>query len=204
MLKQFAGAALALCLTGLLAGEAMAQTAPPTRIRGTIAALEGQKLTVNNRDGQKQEITLADNVTVVSVKKVELASIAAGSYIGTATRAGAGGAMQAIEVHVFPEAMRGANEGHSPWDLEPGSMMTNGTISGVAAAPAGRELTVTYKDGSKTIHVPPETPVVTFAPAEKADLKPGAPVFLAATKNAEGQFTAARVTVGKDGVAPPM
>ena len=209
MLKRIPGAAMALCLVGLMAGQAIAQTAtpnpaPPTRIRGTVASLAGQTLTVNSRDGQKLEITLADNVTVATVKKADLASITAGSYIGTATRAGAGGTLQAIEVLVFPEAMRGANEGHFPWDLEPGSMMTNGTVSGVAAAPAGRELTVTYKDGSKTVHVPPEAPVVTFGPAEKADLKPGAPVFLAAAKNAEGKLTAARVTVGKDGVAPPM
>ena len=201
---MFKRVALALCLTGLFAGAALAQTAPPTRIRGTIAAFAGQTLTVDSRDGQKIEVTLADNVTVATVKKVELNAIAAGSYIGTATRTGAGGAMQAIEVLVFPEAMRGASEGHFPWDLEPGSMMTNGTISGTAAAPAGRELTVTYKDGSNTVHVPASTPIVTFAPAEKADLKPGARVFFSATKNPEGRLTAARVTVGKDGVDPPM
>ena len=200
MFKSLAAAALALCV----AGSAMAQTAPPTRIRGTIVGLSGQTLTVNSRDGQKMEIVLADPVTVVTVKKIELSSIAAGSYIGTATRNGADGKPQAIEVLVFPEAMRGAGEGHYAWDLEPGSMMTNGNIDGVTAAPVGRDLMVSYKGEKIAIHVPADVPLVTFAPAEKADLKVGAPVFLAATKAADGHLTAARVTVGKDGVAPPM
>ncbi|MEI7712451.1 MAG: hypothetical protein WCI94_13520 [Rhodospirillales bacterium] len=204
MFQRLTGAAMALCFIGVLSAQALAQTAPPTRIRGTIAAFVGQTLTIDSRDGQKLEVALADNVTVATVKKVELASIAAGSYIGTATRTGAGGKLQAIEVLVFPEAMRGAGEGHYAWDLEPGSMMTNGTIDGVTAAAVGRELTVSYKGGNVSVYVPPDAPVVTFAPAEKGDLKPGAPVFLSAAKNAEGRFTAARVTVGKDGVAPPM
>ena len=200
MFKSLFAAALALCL----AGSALAQTAPTVRIRGTVAALSGQTLTVNGRDGQKVEIALADTLTVVTVKKVDLASIVAGSYIGTATRTGADGKPQAIEVLVFPEAMRGAGEGHYAWDLEPGSMMTNGNIDGVTAAAVGRDLTVSYKGEKITVHVPADVPVVTFAPAEKADLKVGAPVFLTATKAADGHMTAARVTVGKDGVAPPM
>ena len=83
-------------------------------------------------------------------------------------------------------------------------MMTNGNIDGVTAAAVGRDLTVSYNGEKITVHVPADVPVVTFAPAEKADLKVGAPVFLTATKAADGHMTAARVTVGKDGVAPPM
>ena len=114
MFKRLTGATLALCFSGFVVGQTWAQTAPPTRIRGTIASVAGQTLTINSRDGQKLEVTLADNVTVVTVKKVELASIAAGSYIGTATRTGADGKLNALEVLVFPEAMRGASEGHFP------------------------------------------------------------------------------------------
>ncbi len=188
----------------LLGASAWAQTAPPTRIRGTIASLDGQVLSINARDGQKVDVRLNDPLTVATVKNVPLSSVAPGSYIGTATRTGTGGSLNAIEVLVFPEAMRGAGEGHYAWDLEPGSMMTNGTVSGVVEASAGRELTINFKGASNTVKVTPDAPVVTFAPAERADLKPGAPVFLSATKNAEGQFVTGRVTVGKDGVAPPM
>jgi len=183
---------------------AIAQTAPPTRVRGTVAALEGNTLTVNSRDGQKLEIMLKDGFAVASVKKVELSSIEPNSFIGTATRTGADGKLTAIEVLVFPEALRGTGEGFYPWDLEPGSMMTNGTVKGAVTAASGRELTIGFKDSSNTVYVPPSAPVVTFAPATRDDLKPGAPVFVVATKDAEGKLAAARVTVGKDGVAPPM
>ncbi len=194
--------ALAACLLGATA--ALAQTAPPTRIRGTIAAIEGQTMTVNTREGNKLDVTLNDPLTVSTVKKVELASITPGTYVGIATRTGANGEAQALEVLVFPETMRGAGEGHYPWDLEPGSMMTNGTVDATVQATSGRELSVVYKGTTGKIVVPPNAPIVTFAPAERADLKPGAPVFFSAVKTADGKLTASRVTVGKDGVAPPM
>ncbi len=195
--------ALALA-TSLCALGALAQSTPPKRIRGTIAALDGNLLSVNTREGTKAEILLNDPLTVSTVKKVDLGDIKPGSYVGIATRTGPGGEQQALEILVFPDAMRGAGEGHYPWDLEPGSMMTNGTVTGAVEATSGRELSLSYKGGSDKIVVPAGAPIVTFAPAERADLKPGAPVFCIATKNAEGKLSAGRVTVGKDGVAPPM
>ena len=202
MLARLLPAALAGCLFSV---AAIAQTtAPPTRIRGTIAAVEGQTLTIATREGPKVDVMLNDPLTVATVKKVDLASIAPGTYVGVATRNGANGEMQAIEVLVFPDSMRGAGEGHYAWDLEPGSMMTNGTVSGAVQATSGRELSLSFKGGSNKIVVPPDAPIVTFAPAERADLKPGAPVMFGATKNADGKLAASRVTVGKDGVAPPM
>jgi hypothetical protein len=191
-------------LMSSIGATARAQTAPPMRIRGTISAVDGNRLTVDSRTGEKLEVTLNDPLTVTTVKKVDLASIEPNAYVGIASKTAADGTLTALEVLVFPEAMRGAGEGHYGWDLEPGSMMTNGTVKGAVTGTTGRELSVAYKDGNKTIVVPVATPVVTFAPAERADLKPGAPVFFSATKNAEGKLTAGRVTVGKDGVAPPM
>jgi hypothetical protein len=201
MLARLLPLALAACLC---ATAAIAQNAPPTRIRGTIAALEGQTLSVNTREGTKVDVLLNDPLTVATVKKVDLADIKPGSYVGIAARTAAGGEMQAIEVLVFPDAMRGAGEGNYPWDLEPGSMMTNGTVTGAVTATAGRELSLSFKGGDNKIVVPAGVPIVTFAPAERSDLKPGAPVMFGATKNAAGKLAAGRVTVGKDGVAPPM
>jgi anti-sigma factor RsiW len=194
-------AALAACLVSL---TAVAQTAPPTRVRGTITAVDAHMMTVKARNGQTLEIRLNDPLTVSAVKNVDPASIGAGTYVGVATRPGPNGSLTAIEVLVFPEATRGAGEGHYNWDLEPGSMMTNGSVSGEVNAASGHDLSITYKGGSNTVTVPPNTPVVTFIPAERADLKAGATVFLGAAKNPEGQLTASRVTVSKDGVAPPM
>ena len=176
----------------------------PTRIRGTIEKVEAHAMTVKTRSGDKMEITLVDPLGVLTVKKVDLAAIGSGNYVGIATRNAADGTLQALEVLVFPEAMRGAGEGFYAWDLEPGSMMTNGTVNGAVQASSATDLTVNYKDGSKTIQVAKGTPVVTFAPAQRTDVKAGAPVFLGATKGTDGKFSTNRVVVGTEGVAPPM
>ena len=201
MLARLMPLVLAACLA---ATTAIAQNAPPTRIRGTIAGVEGNTLSVTTREGPKVEVMLNDPLTVSTVKKVDLADIKPNTYVGIATRGGANGEMTAIEVLVFPEAMRGAGEGHYPWDLEPGSMMTNGTVTGTVEAMLGRELTLSFKGSSNKIVVPPGVPIVTFAPAERADLTSGVRVMFGATRNAEGKLAARRVTVEKDGVAPPM
>jgi hypothetical protein len=183
---------------------------PPARVRGSITGFAGNVLTVKGRDGETLEITLKDPVTVATVTKVKLADIQANSFIGTATRTGKDGKLTALEVLVFPEAMRGTGEGFYPWDLQPGSMMTNGTVTGAVKSSKGRELTVSYKDKASgtdktnTVYVPPSAPIVTFAPATAADLKPGAKIFCVAVKGPDGKLTAARVTVGTHGVAPPM
>jgi hypothetical protein len=201
VLTRLVPLALAGCL---FAVTAVAQTAPPTRIRGTIDALSGQTLTVTTRDGSKVDITLNDPLSVATVKPLTLDDIKQGTYVGIASKTGADGKAEALEVVVFPEAMRGTGEGHYGWDLQPGSMMTNANVSAAVTGKAGRDLTLTYKDGTQQIAVPPSAPIVTFAPATRTDLKPGAHVMFGATKNADGKLTASRVTVGTNGVNPPM
>jgi hypothetical protein len=224
--RLFLAAGVLLAMTGVTAFAQTAPTAPaaapaapaaatppaapPTRVRGSIAGLAGNVLTVDSRDGQKLQITLKDPVTVRTVTKEKLTAIGPNSFIGTTTRTGADGKLTAIEVHMFPEAMRGTGEGSRPWDLEPGSLMTNATVTGAVKAAKGRELTLSYKDmasgtvKTSTVYVPPSVPIVMFAPATAADLKPGAKVFVIAMKDADGKLTAAGVTVGTHGVAPPM
>jgi hypothetical protein len=135
---------------------------------------------------------------------VPLASIAPGTFIGTAARPAPDGELQAMELLVFPESARGTGEGHYPWDLAPGSTMTNANVEAAVPATSGRELTLAYKGGSVKVRVPPDVPVVTPSPASLADLKPGATVFLSAMRAADGSLSTSRVTVSKDGVAPPM
>jgi hypothetical protein len=183
---------------------AAAPATPPTRIRGTIASVAPDKLTINSRDGKKLEVALTDPLTVVTLKRVPLSSVAEGAYLGIASRSGPKDTRVALEVLVFPEAMRGAGAGNYPWDLQPGSMMTNAPVTGVATAKSGRDLTLTYQGGTATIHVPPKAPVVTFVAATAADLKPGRKVFLAARQDADGHWSTGRVTVGTKGVNPPM
>lgn len=195
--------AAALLLSLLTAAPALAQT-PPTRVRGTIVSLDGQMLTLKGRRGDDIKIKLADNYSVAAVVPITLADIKQGSFIGSAALKQPDGTLKAQEVLVFPEAMRGAGEGHYPWDLTPNSTMTNANVEAVVDGTSGREMSLSYKGGKQKIVVPPNTPVVTFEPGDKAMLKPGAKVFIGAQKAADGSLSAGRVAVGKDGFTPPM
>ena len=183
----------------------VAQTPPPpTRIRGTIAAIDGLMLTIATREGPLVKVALDEKYVVAAPRKLTLADIKPNSYIGTAAVPTADGGLTALEVVVIPEAGRGSGEGHYPWDLAPQAMMTNANVDAVVEANAGRTLTLSYKGGSVKVTVPENVPIVAFGPAERSDLKAGAKVFVAAGKNAEGGFVSNRVLVEKDGVAPPI
>ncbi len=191
----------------LSAATAMAQ-GTPTRVRGTISAIDGKTVTVATREGTTAVIKLADNWAVALVAPVALADIKPNSFVGVASL-GNDANRTALEVLVFPEAARGSNEGHYPWDLQPESMMTNATVSTVDAGSDGQTLKLAFKDkagvaGTQTIKVKPGTPVVTFQPGTQADAKVGAKVFVGASKAADGTLSAGRLNVGKDGLTPPM
>jgi hypothetical protein len=199
---------LAVCAAALLAligtlSAAVAQS-PPTRLRGTISAIDGKTATIATREGSNVTVNLADNWVVLMVSPVSVNDIKENSFVGIASMKGPDGKLNALEVLVFPEAARGTGEGHYPWDLQPESMMTNATVATVASASDGQTLGLKYKEGTQTVHVKPGTPIVTFAQGDRSDAKPGAKVFLGATKGADGSLTAARILVGKDGLTPPM
>jgi len=198
---------LVACVSAFVVSIAVSTTmaqSPPTRLRGSIAAIDGKTATIATREGASVKVNLADNWGVLVVSPVGVADIKEGSFVGIASLKGPDGKLQALEVLVFPEAARGSNEGHYPWDLQPESMMTNATVATVVTAGQGRHLTLRYKDGTQAIEVKPGTPIVTFAPGDRADAKVGAKVFLGAAKGPDGSLTAARLLVGKDGFAPPM
>ena len=182
-----------------------AQAATPMRIRGTITALEGNLLSVKSRDGKDLKINLADNLTVSGTKAITMADIKPGDYVGSTTMKRPDGALVALEVHLFPAALRGVvPEGHMPWDLEPGSMMTNATLVAAVQAAGGREITLQYKDGSQKILVPEGTPMATSVPGDRSLLVPGAYVFMVAQVAPDGKISAARIQASKDGVKPPQ
>lgn len=186
-----------------LSFTASAQTTP-VRLRGAITAIDGKTVTIAVRDGTTANVKLADNWTVNLVMPVTLADIRQGSFVGIAST-GTDADRTALEVLVFPEAMRGAGEGHYPWDLQPQSMMTNATVATVASASDGETLKLDYKGGgTQTIKVKTGTPIVTFQPGQQSDAKVGAKAFVIAQKAADGTLTAARMAVGKDGLTPPM
>jgi hypothetical protein len=196
--------AVATLVTFVAADVALAQTAPPTRLRGSITAIDGKTATIATREGASVPVKLADNWVAILVVPTALSEVKQGAFVGIASLKGPDGVQNALEVLVFPESARGSNEGHYPWDLQPESMMTNATVATVAAAGDGQTLTLKYKDGTQDIRVKPGIPIVTFAPGDRADVKVGAKVFLGAAKGADGGLTATRILVGKDGMTPPM
>jgi len=202
--------ALACCgLTLMLAGAAWtqatsAQTAAQQRIRGDVVAIDGLSLQVKERGGALLTVKLAENYTVTAVVKIDSDRIVPGTYVGAASMPQPDGTHRALEVLVLPESRRGSGEGYYPWDLQPGSMMTNATVADVVRVDKERRITLKYKDGQQTVLVPGDVPIVTFEPGERAMLKPGAHVLMTATHQLDGTLTAGGVAVGKDGLVPPM
>jgi len=195
---------LALAMVPTSSNLALAQQTSPSRVRGTIESVDGATLRVKSRSGEDVKLTMTDDIRVVGIVKIALSDIKVGSFIGTTTVPGPDGANNAVEVHVFPEDMRGTGEGSRPYDLRPNSSMTNATVADSVVGNDGHILLIKYKDGEKKVVVGPDTPVVTYVPAGKADLKPGAKVIAFMKKLPDGSFETNRISVGRDGLTPPM
>jgi len=196
------GFGLALCLaTSLVLAQATAPS-PVLRLRGVVQQVSASTLTLKERSGEVIELTLPAALVVSEVYPIALADIQPGSFIGTAAVPQADGTQRAIAVTVFPESARGAGEGHRPFDLLPQSTMTNATVDQVVAGASGRTLQLKYKDGEKTIVVPPEAPIVTFRPGDRSLLVPGASVSLSA-QAVNGVPTALRISAGRNGFVLP-
>jgi hypothetical protein len=194
-----------IVFTVVLATTAVsAQEPPPVRIRGTIERIDGSVYLVKNRDGAELKLTLADKPNIAGLIKASLSDIKPGSFVGITAMPQADGSQSALEVHIFPESMRGTGEGHYPWDLRPQSTMTNANVEQVVTAVDGQTLTLKYKDGEKKIFVPSNTPIVVYAPGDTNDLKIGAKVFVIAVKQPDGTLQGRAWRVGRDGVTPPM
>jgi hypothetical protein len=201
--RAFGAAGFALLL---VTSASFAQQPPPVRVRGTVEAVDGPVLTVKSRDGQTTyKVRLTDNAAVRGIVKAAFSDIKDNSYIGVTGMPQADGSQKAVEIHIFPEPMRGIAEGHQPWDLVPNSTMTNAAVTQMVKGVQGDEITLKYKNGDKKIIVVPETVIVTYVPGNKDELKPGAKIFIAgANKKDDGTLEAASVSVGRDGITPPM
>jgi len=194
----------------LLASAAVFAQDKPMRVRGTVEQIDGAMMTVKSREGDTLKVKLADEVKVVALVKASLADIKPNSFVGSTAMPQPDGTWKAVEVHIFPEEMRGTGEGDRPYDYKPQSTMTNGTVNslakttmtGTVASEEGTTLTLDYKGGSKKIDVTPQTVIVSYVPGTREELKPGASIYLpAATRQADGTLLTARVNVGR-GVAP--
>jgi hypothetical protein len=200
------GAVLAMTIlapSAFLTSSAFAQET--VRVRGSVERVDGSTYVIKARDGAELKVTLADNALVVAIVKASLSDIKPGTFIGVTGMPQVDGSQKAVEVHIFPEAMRGTGEGHYPWDLRPQSTMTNANVEQAVTGVDGQTLSVKYKDGEKKITVPPDVPIVTYLPGDKAELKSGVKIFIAAAKKQpDGTLQAPRINYGRDGLTPPM
>jgi len=188
-------------------GQAEAPKGKPVTIRGKIAAVDGQNLKITTAAGDVL-VRVPENTRVGGVTAAQLSDISAGSYVGTTATKQSDGNLKALEVHIFPEEGRGTGEGHRPWDLTPGSTMTNANVEKVEQVSVekvqGSLLTLKYKGGDAKVFIPPGTPIVKNVPADRSALKPGAGVYIPAVRGDDGTVTATRVAVGLNGIMPPM
>src|ERR1043166_8931680 len=199
ILRKFSVAVALLCVSTI------AYAQDTVRIRGTVERIEGPIYVIKSRDGSEIKVSLADNAAVVAIVKASLSDIKQGAFVGTTGMPQPDGSQKAIEVQIFPEAMRGTGEGHYPWDLQAQSTMTNANVEQTVAGVDGQTLSLKYKDGEKKILVTPATTIVTYAPGNKSEITPGTKIFIAAAKKqADGTLQAPRINYGKNGLTPPM
>jgi hypothetical protein len=203
---QFACVAgAALIVTAFASISTSSAQQPPVRVRGEIVKVDGNTLLIKERDGSNVTVKLNDNARVSGVVKASLADIKAGTYIGTSALPQPDGSQRALHVHIFPEALRGVAEGHTPYDVQPGSTMTNATVAEVSSVTDGQTFVLKYKDGEKKLIVPSGTPIVTYAPGKMDEVQPGAKIIImAAQKQPDGTLTAGSIGVGREGLTPPM
>jgi hypothetical protein len=188
-----------------IAAVSPTQAAENVRVRGTIISLEGSTLTVKTREGPEAALALKPGWKVTGVAKASVEDIKPGDFVGIASLPTAAGGDGAVEVLVFPPAMKGTGEGSYPWDLKPKSTMTNATVTNAVKGVEGRTLDLSYSGGKeKKISIPDGVPIVTFGPATEADLKPGATVFVPAQRGDDGALATGFIVVGVNGVDPPM
>jgi hypothetical protein len=198
---------LAVAILALLAVPGLAQTSPapaPVRVSGTVAKLDGDNLTVTTKEGPTVTVALTADAAVYGLKKSTLADIKPGDFVASGGVRGSDGKIHAVELRIFPEALRGSGEGQRPWDVKPDGVMTNATVGTVTQSPEGGVVHVTYKGGESEYVVGPDVPIVTYVAGDRSLLKPGAAVFTVAGKAPDGALTASRVTAEKDGVKPPF
>lgn len=188
-----------------IAALSPAQAAETVHVRGAVVSLDGSTLTVKTREGPNAAVALKPGWKVAGVTKASAGDIKPGDFVGIASLPTTAGGDGAIEVLVFPPAMKGTGEGSYPWDLKPKSSMTNATVTNAVKGVEGRTLDLSYSGGKeKKISIPDDVPIVTFGPATQADVKPGAMVFVPAQRSADGALAAGFVAVGANGVNPPM
>jgi hypothetical protein len=211
-MKKMFHTAFAMAAVGLLVATSITYAQDkPVRIRGTIESVDGQNLAVKSREGKDLKVRMAENVRLTAMVRASLKDLTPDTYIGVTAMPQADGSQKAIAIHIFQPAQRGTGEGFGPWDLQPGSTMTNAAIATTVAGTDGQVVTVRYKEksgsgmGEQKVVVTPQTVIVRYVPGDRNELKAGVRVMLNNAKSMpDGTIEAPTVSYGRDGLVPPM
>lgn len=199
-MRSLSAALLVISLA--LPGLAYAQ-APQTRIRGQIETVDGNSLMIKTMEGVETKVALASGYSVGGVVKATTADIKKGGFIGVGARPQADGTLMAIQVFIFPEAMRGTGEGHKPWGVLPDTTMTNATVADTVSRVDGANIVLNYPGGEQKVVINPDANIIMATPAQASELVAGAQVAMSATKQADGSLSASRITIAKAGAQLP-
>jgi hypothetical protein len=202
-LASLAAAALMAGIAGTALAQGAPQGPPPQNLRGVIKSVEGTKVTLAERSGETVTINVPENANIGVLVPAKAEDVKQGQFIAITAMPRPDGKLQARVIQFFPPGVRPA-PGHRPWDLAPGSTMTNADVDGVVMASGSNEIKVKYQDGEKTVVTGPDTSWVAVAPPDRSQLKPGAQAFAVGAKQPDGSYNLVRISIGKDGLNPGM
>jgi len=194
-----------LLAAGLIFVSSLVQAqAPTTRVRGTVERVEASALSLKTPAGDAVMVALAPGYAVGGVVKASVADIKKGGFIGVGARPQADGSLLAVQVFIFPEAMRGTGEGHRPWSVLPESTMTNATVAETVTRVDGANIVLSYPGGEQKVTITADANIIMAAPAQASDLAAGAQVALTANRQPDGSLVTNRITIAKAGAQLPL
>lgn len=206
------------------ASDSSAAVSGVTAVRGQIKTATDSVITVSSQRGDVS-VKVVPPLEVYTRVPAKLSDVKANSFVGVTSVPQPDGSLRATEIHIFPEKLRGTNEGSFMMGQRGGGgggggggganrgggdRMTNGTVTGspgggggggnrmtngTVAGQSAGSLTVRFQADSQKIVIPPGV-TVTEMTLSQAKLTPGTNVTIRATKQPDGTLTASTVMLG--------
>lgn len=128
---------VAVLLSGIVAVAWAA--VPKVRIQGAIESVRPNAFAIKSYSGRTVHLTLTPQTKFASVVPAKLSDIKSGDFVGVGAT-GPENDLSAVEVVIFPNAMRGTGEGHYGWSL-PAAVARADHYQGASSAPVWGTMT---------------------------------------------------------------
>ena len=174
---------------------------------GNVVKFSGNEVEITTSD-KPLTIKLTDSLHLYAPSPSSLANVKSSAYIGVVSKKQADQPDQALKVLILPEELRGLNEGSfmlpAEKNADDGGRMTNGSASDVAssddsrmsngsvAAAGATSLTLQFQGHSRTVNVPPNTPVVEYKVSDRKPV-PGDKIFLLVRKGDHDTLVSSKI-----------